>query len=455
MQRGLLSFLAREEEQRRHAQEAALEREREDRAARSARTTEDYTREMIATQRASRERQDAEVQRQADTELAANIDIGSTVDPATGARLRDRGLAAEAQTLPAQVLPMVHAEGVTTPGRELPAEGTGEFTFTGDADQRQREAALQDPSVPEHVKALMRAGGTPTAAMFEDQSKIPFRVSPDKGTIERQGETGEWVPHVGPLPENAYMMAQAQPRATGGDAEVLDQLTPDQMNNAIEIAAWQYYQRGTMPPLGMGSANFRQRVLARASDLVNEHGGNPQVNEAQFTADRTSLRDLQTMSDSVQAFKNTVRQNIGVLQKELDTLSNSGSPWVNRPLRAVLRSGAGSEQMAGFLTALGVVVPEVSRILTQPRLVGQLTDQAREEARQLLREDYTPQQMMRALAILTADMDNRERALAEQLATVQSRMESRGPGQVPGVVDAPQYSDDDYDAILREAGVVQ
>lgn len=207
---------------------------------------------------------------------------------------------------------------------------------------------------------------------------------------------------------------------TGGGGE----LTPE----ALDMAANMFAKTGTLPPMGMGTAgaNIRKQILNRAAGLFPEL--DVAGTKASYGADAGSLKKLQQMSDAVDAFENTAGKNLdqflGTAQKVVD----SGSPLLNQPLRAISEKGLGSQELAAFHAARQVALTEVAKVLTNPTLAGQLTDQARKEVEALMGPNITLGQAYSVAKILKQDMANRKVAVRGQLDEVKKRIGTK-PGE--------------------------
>jgi hypothetical protein len=211
----------------------------------------------------------------------------------------------------------------------------------------------------------------------------------------------------------------------------------------LQIAAWQYIQTGSMPPLGMGkqAAAARMRIINEAGRIAKAGGGDPVLNSALYKADSQALTQQQKSLSAITAFENTAKQNLKVMEDAAKKIVDTGVPWINQPLRAI-GERAGSPELAAFNTARQAVIPEIARILTNPNLSGVLSDSARHEIDQMLRGDASMSQMLASIKILRTDMDTRRKSLVDEIDAITSRISSRGAsstgrGNPPAPAAAP------------------
>jgi hypothetical protein len=214
-------------------------------------------------------------------------------------------------------------------------------------------------------------------------------------------------------------LALLHPGMTAGDLD----------DNAMDIVALTYLKTGAMPNLGMGAQDLRKSILNRAGQLSNQAGTSPDevvANRFANKADAASLNRQTAMLDAVTAFENTADKNLQMFLTTAKPVVDSGSPLLNRPLRAVATAGLGSQELAAYNAARQVAVVEVGRVLNNPNLVGVLSDTAREEVSRLIKPDATLGQVYAAANILRQDMQNRKGAVQQQVGEIRNRIQNRG-----------------------------
>jgi hypothetical protein len=191
---------------------------------------------------------------------------------------------------------------------------------------------------------------------------------------------------------------------------------------ALDDLATAYHETGTLPQTGFGAAGTAMR--AAIINHAHEMFGDQQLaaNSAAFKANEKSLDNLQKQYDQVNAFESTAGKNLGLFLNSAQKIVDSGSPWINKPLRSVAAGGLGSEDLAAFNAARQTAVNEIAKVLNSANATGVLSDQARKEVDQLIGPDATFRQVVSASKILQQDMQNRHDSYLEQISDIRSRL---------------------------------
>lgn len=222
-------------------------------------------------------------------------------------------------------------------------------------------------------------------------------------------------------------------RPAGADANKPDstiRMTP----NGLHQAALNYIATGQYPPTGRGSDPVslaqREAINSKVGAIAAAAGMDVPSLRAFYKANSGSLNAIQKSYDSVQSFMATADRNANLLQPLLDKIPDAGSALFNQPLRALDQKALGSVPMSQFKTYIQSIQNEYARILTQPNLAGQLTDNARQEAEKLIDQNATAAQIIGSIRALNAEGGNRLQSLGDQIQTIQQRIQ-HGPNQNP------------------------
>jgi hypothetical protein len=213
-------------------------------------------------------------------------------------------------------------------------------------------------------------------------------------------------------------------------------LTPE----ALALTAHQYAMTGQLPPMGMGKAGaaVRTAIINEAAKVYSGLDLPTQV--AAYNANKASLGKMQAQRDAVGSFEETALKNLDVFLDAAKKVSDTGSPWLNKPLRTINERLLGSAEMSAFNTARRTVIPEFAKILNNPTLSGQLSDSARHEVEQVVSGDATLQQIIAAANVLKTDVRNRKTSLDDTITDIQKRI-ATPPG---GKKDEPQKAPRKY-----------
>jgi hypothetical protein len=181
----------------------------------------------------------------------------------------------------------------------------------------------------------------------------------------------------------------------------------------------------------------RTRIINRAAELYPNL--DVASNRADYDANKASLTALQKSRDSIVAFENTAKKNLDIFLSQARRIVDTGSPWINQPLRSVNRAGLGSADQLAFDAARRVAVNEIAKVTSNPNLTGQLSDSARHEVESFIPENATLEQIFRVADVLKRDMENRKISLDEQIRGIRERL-----GERPGGGDTSDQSREQY-----------
>ena len=232
--------------------------------------------------------------------------------------------------------------------------------------------------------------------------------------------------------EKTFLVARRPETGVELWRQEIDANSPPLTENAKIMIGEIYTITGVVPPLGLGSGarvatfnDLAERFTKKGISLeegaqIIAQGG------AGFKAQTASLTQLTQTLDAVTAFEATALANADILLETIQPLIDSGSPLLNRPLRAISERGLGSTELAAFRAARQVALTEISRVISNPRLVGQLSDTARTEVLRLIPEEATIAQINAVVQILKRDMENRRSALQDQIRVRQGSIGGGG-----------------------------
>ena len=203
-------------------------------------------------------------------------------------------------------------------------------------------------------------------------------------------------------------------------------LTPE----GLDLVAEQFYRTGQMTALGMGAAGMRAQIINRAGQL--HPGADLSSNATAFAANKASLVGLQKNRDAVVAFENTANKNLDLFLSQAGKIVDSGSPWINSPLRTVDQKLLGNDELPAYNAARQVAINEIAKVTSNPGLTGQLSDAGRKEVADFNPQNATLQQTYNVAKILRQDMANRHQAYDDTIAAIKQRI-----GQGPSTPNTP------------------
>lgn len=195
---------------------------------------------------------------------------------------------------------------------------------------------------------------------------------------------------------------------------------------ALDQAAERYATTGTLPAGFSRSPGTMTKIMQRAAELHPDD--NIAGNSAVFAANKKALGSLQDQFSKVSAFENTAGKNLDVFLKQAGKVIDSGSPWINNPLRSVDAKALGDTDQVAFNTARTTALTEIAKVLNSPTGAGVLSDSARHEVEGLIGADATLKQIVSAANILKQDMANRHESYAQEIGNLQKAVGGKGAG---------------------------
>ena len=222
-----------------------------------------------------------------------------------------------------------------------------------------------------------------------------------------------------------------------------DEPAPTLSPAALKLTAQQYAMTGQLPPMGMGKqgAAVRSAIINQAAQIYDGLDLPSQV--AAYQANKSSLVKVQGQSDALNAFQRTAGANLTNFLAAAEKIPDTGSPWLNKPLREINQQGMGSADQAAFTAARDVVLPEFARIITNPNMTGVLSDKSRDSINSLSPESASLNQIKAVAKILVADSQNRADSYQTQMADIRARIAKKPgsadptPTPIAGINSAP------------------
>lgn len=312
---------------------------------------------------------------------------------------------------------------------------TANAQTTGEEKKTQNAAAqLAAATTADQYRRVYRGLPVAIAEKFDSPDSFDPKTTPDRarqiGMTPAQQQTGAHEKVLEAQGAKRIQLSWAEFQEHVRHNKNLEEgttLSPE----AVEKAADMMATTGTLPPLGMGAAaaSMRSKILDRAAkkyaDVDWASAG------AQFKADQGSLGAMQKQRDAVGAFEDTALKNVKVFEDAAKKVIDTGSPLLNKPLRAIDQKVLGSGEQAAFNTARLTVIPEFAKILNNPNLSGQLSDSARHEIDTILDKDATLKQIYDSIAVLKKDTANRRQSYDDAIVNIQKRITQKTSGKTP------------------------
>lgn len=282
-----------------------------------------------------------------------------------------------------------------------------------------RPQSSQQLNAFDQLKARQKLQDEITLKRAQQQAEKEFTTvnppQPPRLTFEEQ-TAQSWLAQNPGKTLNDYQTMDANRKKPTINVNNTGQLT----DAGLDAAASSFAKTGIMPALGMGNSNMRAQIINRAAEMT------PKLdiasNKADFEANKKSLDQATKLSDALKSFESTATKNMGILETSAKKVVDSGSPWINKPLRSIDESALGNTDLPIFRAARQIVVNEVAKLTNNPSLTGQLSDSARHEIESLMPADMTLKQLMALLPVLKQDMANRTSSVDKQVQAIRDRI---------------------------------
>jgi hypothetical protein len=199
-------------------------------------------------------------------------------------------------------------------------------------------------------------------------------------------------------------------------------LTPE----GVDMTAKNFALTGNLPPLGMGKqgAKMRSQVINRAAEMYP--AADLATNRAAYAANKSSLEAAQKNLDAVTAFEGTASKNLDLFLDKAKAVTDTGSPWLNAPIRSVNKNALGSKEQVAYEAARQVALTEIAKVTNNPALTGTLSDSARHEIMSFNPDNATYAQTVAIAKVLKQDMANRKASLTDQVGAISKRIGGAG-----------------------------
>lgn len=301
----------------------------------------------------------------------------------------------------------------------------GDHQIVMGADGKPLILKPQDGKVGTAFQELMKNGLDAFKAQYNREPTAKERQAITQRAIEQSKEKPP-AANSSELDLPIWVFDASKPGTDGNTPDPNLRMTP----NAVYQAAINYIKSGRFPPTGLGTQPWakavRSAVLNKSGAIAAAANMDIPTMGAVFKANSGALQQQQKFYDSAQAFLATADRNSELLNDTLKKLPDTGSPMFNRPLRQFEQTVRGDPNLSQFATYLRSVQNEYAKIITNPNLVGQLTDAARSEAETLIRPDATVPQLIASIQALQAEGNNRLLSIGEQIQKIQGRMSGTG-----------------------------
>jgi len=216
-------------------------------------------------------------------------------------------------------------------------------------------------------------------------------------------------------------------------------LTPE----AIQAEA-ESYNTGKALPTRLDS-NTRQQIINKATELKLASGdstANRPAQQAEFKANSAALTNVTKDLAAIRPYKEMLDTNIDIAKQLATKAISTDSRFANKSINWLKQNATDNPDVSEYLAQVHFVTTEAARVLSNPRLVGQLTDTAIKDMQGVISGDMPINSAIRVMDRMKSDGVNRVKAMEDQHSSLVKKM-SGGKSAAPAsqFVEGQLYSD--------------
>jgi hypothetical protein len=225
---------------------------------------------------------------------------------------------------------------------------------------------------------------------------------------------GGWV-----LPPDEKGVSKFIP-ATNPDGTAGSALSAD----ARDAAAQQYLATGKLPPLYRDQVT-RNAIMNRAAELAIEAGTSMVAlpgKQAEFKSNSAALTANTKDLTAIRPYKEMLDTNIDIAKNLANKAIVTDYRFANKTINWLRQNAADNPDVSEYLAQIHFVSTEAARVLTNPRLVGQLTDNAIHDMKGIISGDMPLNSTIRVLDRIKSDGMNRVNAMEKENASLAQKV---------------------------------
>jgi len=317
---------------------------------------------------------------------------------------------------------------------------------------KQNKIALQKYRDDAAVKEAATRAAAEKRRELEEQRKIA--TTKDEIKVGSEIVTRQYSPKTGQMemiaraPNAALLRAQAVGAAgQGGYSSQYEKLDPKQQATVdwyatMQLAGDNTWRVGLSRTRG-GSELIKavdERVPDRAQELgltAADIGTNKAIRVSTQAALTQNTKDLAML----QPYVAMLDQNAEITKKLAQKAIATHAALANKPLNWLRVNAADSPDVAEYLAQIEIVKNEATRVISNPRLVGQMTDTARQEIETVINGSMPMNATERVLDRIKNDGERRigtMQAQQQQLQATLKEMFPTGSGTSGGAAGMPK-----------------
>jgi hypothetical protein len=217
---------------------------------------------------------------------------------------------------------------------------------------------------------------------------------------------------------------------------------------------YEYYDKTkTLPPMAWGAAGnpTREAFLKGFPEWAKTHGktgSDVGADIATFKANASALTSLTKDLNTFEPYKKMLDTNADIAIKLGQKIYQTNAALVNKSLNWLRQNASSNPDVAEYLAQMRFVQTEAARVINNPRIVGQLTDEARREMDSVIDGNAPIPVVERVLNRVKQDGTNRFNAMRSQQEEIVNKLKGGQPDVRPA-----QKSPTPQDIELPPAGL--
>jgi hypothetical protein len=217
----------------------------------------------------------------------------------------------------------------------------------------------------------------------------------------------------------------AESRKTAAEKSVstgaVEQLTPEGVKLAGELTRAGITLPGGWSKQGQSRGNAILNAMA-AEEKGGAGSGSVVADRAETKGNTAALTQLSKDLASIRPYKVMLDTNANIAKELAQKIIKTDSQLANRPINWLQTHLTDSPDVGEFIAQLHFVTTEAARVLNNPRLVGQLTDNARKDMQDVINENMPLKTTIRILERMQKDGDNRVNAMTKEAAYLKKKI---------------------------------
>lgn len=217
---------------------------------------------------------------------------------------------------------------------------------------------------------------------------------------------------------------------SGGGAGSYSTMSPE-MRQTVDYYAQRALSGDNTWRTGLGrSAKGSGLILAveeRIPQLAQQQGQSPEdaiARGADVKAKSSALAQNTKDLAAIRPFNSMLDKNADILTGLADKVIKSNSQFANKSLNWLAQNAGDNPDTAEYLAQMHFVQTEAARVLSNPRLVGPLTDTAKAELNSVVNGNMPLNATKRVIARIKSDGANRVKAMEEENSALKKDLSS-------------------------------